>query len=51
MIRVLGYVRNLLRQAHKARPSAYRKGYITALEDVIEYILDEEWARGVDDEN
>lgn len=47
--RVLAFVRSLVKQVGVVS-SSYAKGYVDALKEVEEYILDEEWENGVDDE-
>lgn len=48
--RVLNFVRYLLVEAKSREPSPYRDGYVDALSEVQEYILDEMWEEGIDDD-
>ncbi len=54
--RILAFVRSLLAPARQVKAGddevryQYNRGYIDALEEVEEWILDEEWAEGEDDE-
>jgi hypothetical protein len=54
--RFLGFVRSLLRQARASQPeeaeewNPYTQGYVDALEEVEEWVLDEEWDQGEDEE-
>ena len=47
---ILSFVRSLKADALEARDSDYRSGYINAIDDVEEYVLDEMWKEGYDDE-
>ena len=48
--RILAFVRGQRNLAKVSPDTPYRKGYVNALGDVEEYILDEEWREGIDDD-
>ena len=50
MLAVLRFIRDLLREARSAPRNPYRSGYTNALEDVEEWILEEMWKEGEDDD-
>jgi len=48
--RVKAYVKTQLVVAQLAKKSEYKKGYVHALEDVLEYIEDREWEAGEEED-
>jgi hypothetical protein len=50
MERLIAFLRDLRVRAYQAPPSSYKKGYLDALREVEEYVLDELWEEGEDGE-
>lgn len=48
---ILAFVRTLMQESVLSSDTDYRDGYVAALEEVEEFILDQLWERGDDGED
>jgi hypothetical protein len=48
---VLHFVQDLVRAAERAHESEYKEGYLAACADVEEFVEDQMWEEGEDDED
>ena len=49
MKQILDFVRSLLLESREAKPSLYRDGFVDALDQTEEFILDTMWENGEDE--